>query len=467
MKPDRQNMQTETLDRLPPHSTEAEAAVLGCILLDPANNMAEAATLFPGPEVFYDMRHQAIYWAFQKLVAMNKTIDPVTLLEILSVSDTLEKAGGAAYMSDIPDKAPTPYAFAEYAATVMDNFRLRRMLAALTEATQLIWNRELSPAAGVIDVIEEKVLGASGQHTIAQAKHIKQCVLEVGEQLDNYNRGVGLVSGIRTGFSYLDKVTGGLHNGDVFVLGGRPSTGKTSLLMNMVERIGIDSKVAVGVFSMEMSTNDIALRMMCAMTKSASFHKIRTGFMSQFDYEKLAAAGTALCGANIYLDDTPSLRIDELRARARRLHRRHGIKVVAIDYLQLMRSETRHGENREREVAQISNGLKSLARELNIPVVVLAQLNREFDREGSRKPRLSDLRDSGSIEQDADCVAMLYRPKQEDDAEGNEQTQPVNLFVAKNRNGPTGDVEMVFFREQMRFEDRYQGRGTTEKDLID
>jgi replicative DNA helicase len=454
-------------DRLPPHSGVAEAAALGCILLDPSGTFAEAQMIFPGKEVFYDLRHQTIYEAMLLLSKMGKPVDVATLHEVLAVSDKLDQVGGLGYVASLPDETPSADNFKFYAETVVECWRLRRMLCVLSESAAQILDRGSEPVEQLLDRIEARVLeaGELGQG-VRGCVHIKEHVIAVGGLLDNYQRGVGLIGGIRTGFGYLDKMIGGLAPGQVIVIGARPSMGKTSWAMNLVDRIAIHQKLPCAVFSLEMGSQDLTLRLMCARSH-ANFHHVHSGFMSKEDYGSLAAAGADIAGAPIYIDDTPSLRITELRARARRAWSRFGVRLIVIDYLQLMSSDTVRGENREREVAQMSNGIKTLARELNVPVVVLAQLNREFDKEGNRKPRLSDLRDSGAIEQDADVVGLLYRErKPEEEEEGkDENIVHVNLLIAKQRNGPTGDVQFVFFRQEMRFEDRYAGKGNQQGDV--
>ena len=461
---ERNEVRAPEKDRLPPHSIVAEAAVLGCILLDPAATFPEAQVQFVGKEVFYDLRHQTIYEAMLLLAKMGKPVDVATLHEVLTVGGQLEAVGGLGYVASLPEETPSAANFEFYAATVIECWRLRRMLTVLVESVRQIFERGTEPVEQVLDRIEARVLeaGEFGQ-SVRGCVHIKEHVLAVGDLLDKYQRGVGLIGGIRTGFGYLDKMIGGLGPGQMIVIGARPSVGKTSWAMNLVERIAVDQKKPCAIFSMEMGAQDITLRLMCARAH-ANFHHVHSGFMSQRDYELLAAAGGDIAPAPIYIDDTPALRITELRARARRAFSRFGVRLIVIDYLQLMSSETNRGENREREVAQMSNGIKTLARELNVPVVVIAQLNREFDKEGNRKPRLSDLRDSGAIEQDADVVGLMYRERKPDDDEEakDENVVNVNLHIAKQRNGPTGDVQFVFFRQEMRFEDRYGGKGTKE-----
>ena len=250
-------------------------------------------------------------------------------------------------------------------------------------------------------------------------------------------------------------MTDGLHGGEMIIVAARPSMGKTSLAMNIVEHVILEEKQPVGVFSLEMSSESLVMRMLCSIAR-ANLRSIREGFMSEADFPKITSAAGRLAGAKLFIDDTAGLSILQLRARARRMHQQHGIKLFVIDYLQLLHSTARRSqENRQQEIADISSGVKALAKELNVPVIVLAQLNREIEKDKSRKPRLSDLRESGSIEQDADLVGLLYKPDAGEDEDGapvESEGIPVNLLIAKQRNGPTGDVNLTFLKPYTRFE---------------
>jgi replicative DNA helicase len=262
----------------------------------------------------------------------------------------------------------------------------------------------------------------------------------------------GEISGIATGYDEFDKMTDGLHGGEMIVIAARPSMGKTSLAMGMVEHIAIELGLPVGVFSLEMSAESLSLRMMCSLGR-VNLRNIRDGFMAQSDFPKLMQAAARMKAAPIHLDDTAGLSILQLRARARRMHQQHGIRAFVIDYLQLMNSTTRKAqESRQQEISEISSGVKALAKELKVPVIVLSQLNREIEKDKSRKPRLSDLRESGSIEQDADLVGMLYKPEGDEDQNAAAAAVPVNFLIAKQRNGPTGDVHLTFLKPYTRFE---------------
>jgi len=263
-----------------------------------------------------------------------------------------------------------------------------------------------------------------------------------------------MLTGISTGFPDLDKMTSGFHGGEMIVIAARPSMGKTSLAMNIAEHATVDDRLPVGVFSLEMTAESLVLRMLCSRSR-VNLRSIRDGFLAERDFPKLTGSAGKLAGAPLFIDDTPGLSILQLRAKARRMVQQYGIKLFVIDYLQLLHSTSRRAENRQQEIADISSGIKALAKELNVPLIVLSQLNRDLEKEKGRPPRLSDLRESGAIEQDADLVGLLYKPKSGDEDDGLAQEQdavPVNLLIAKQRNGPTGEVSLTFLKAYTRFE---------------
>jgi replicative DNA helicase len=285
---------------------------------------------------------------------------------------------------------------------------------------------------------------------------IKELVRKAINQIEDFHQRQGMLTGVGTGFADLDKMTSGLHGGEMVVIAARPSMGKTSLAMNIAESVAIDQKLPVGVFSLEMTSESLVLRMLCSRSR-VNLRNVREGFLAERDFPKLTGAAGKLANAPLFIDDSSGLSILQLRAKARRMHQQYDIKLFVVDYLQLLHSTARRAENRQQEIADISNGLKSLAKELNVPIIVLSQLNRELEREKNRKPRLSDLRESGAIEQDADVVGLLYKPSSGDEDEsGNpaaeEDAVPVNLLIAKQRNGPTGDVNLTFLKSYTRFE---------------
>ena len=283
---------------------------------------------------------------------------------------------------------------------------------------------------------------------------IKDLVHSAIHTIEEYHQRQGKLGGLGSGFLDLDKMTDGWHEGEMIIIAARPSMGKTSLAMNMVEHVAVNLNLPVGVFSLEMTAESLVMRMMSSLARVNS-RSIRDGFLSERDFSKLTTAAGKLAKAPLFIDDASGLSILQLRAKARRMHQQFGLKLFVIDYLQLLHSTSRRAENRQQEIADISNGIKALAKELRVPVIVLSQLNRELEKDKNRKPRMSDLRESGSIEQDADVVGLLYRPVANDDDEGPSQDQeavPVNLLIVKQRNGPTGDVNLTFLKSCTRFE---------------
>jgi replicative DNA helicase len=289
----------------------------------------------------------------------------------------------------------------------------------------------------------------------SQTSTIKDLVKKAINTIEDFHQRQGMLTGVGTGFTDLDKMTSGFHAGEMIVIAARPSMGKTSLAMNIAEHVALDLRLPVGVFSLEMTSESLVLRMLCSRSR-VNLRNVRDGFLAERDFPKLTGAAGKLANAPLFIDDTSGLSILQLRAKARRMHQQYDIKLFVIDYLQLLHSTARRAENRQQEIADISNGIKSLAKELDVPVIVLSQLNRELEREKNRKPRLSDLRESGAIEQDADVVGLLYKPSSDEDESGvappEEDAVPVNLLIAKQRNGPTGDVSLTFLKSYTRFE---------------
>ena len=291
---------------------------------------------------------------------------------------------------------------------------------------------------------------------MASSMKMKDLVHRAINTIEDYHQRQGMITGVGTGFLDFDKMTSGLHGGEMIVIAARPSMGKTSLVMNIVEHVVLEEKQPVGVFSLEMTAESVVLRMLCSRAR-VNMRNIRDGFLAERDFPKLTGAAGKMANAPLYIDDSAGLSILQLRAKARRMYQQYGVKLIVIDYLQLLNASSSRVENRQQEVAMISNGVKALAKELNVPVIVLSQLNRELEKDKSRKPRLSDLRESGAIEQDADLIALLYKPNEgkegdDDDAPQDQEAIPVNLLIAKQRNGPTGDVHLTFFKGYTRFE---------------
>jgi replicative DNA helicase len=442
-------------DRLPPHSIEAEQGILGCVFLSPHEALGECVEkLKAGAEVFYDLRHQTLY---ELLVGMYETKEPVDLLTVpqrLKDRGLLDAVGGVAYLASLPDATPSPANLGYYLEIIKEKYLLRRMLATCSNVIARVYEHE-GEVDGLLDETERDILQISEARVEPESRYMRDLVRTAINTIEHYQQRQGMLTGIATGFMDLDKMTSGLHEGEMIVIAARPSMGKTSLAMNIAEHVAIEEKMPVGVFSLEMTADSLVLRLMCSRAR-VNLRDIRGGFIAERDFPRLTSAAGKLAAAPLYIDDTPGLSILQLRAKARRMWQQHGIKLFVIDYLQLLHSTARRVENRQQEIADISNGVKALAKELKVPVIVLSQLNREFEKEKNRKPRMSDLRESGAIEQDADLIGLLYRASTGEEEDGGpgveEEAIGVNLLIAKQRNGPTGDVCLVFRKAITRFE---------------
>ncbi len=441
------------VDRLPPHSPEAEQGVLGCIMLSPNDCLGESIEkLKAGAEVFYDLRHQTIFSALLEMYDSREAIDVITLQQRLKNKQLLDEVGGLAYLASLPDMVPSAANLAYYLDIVQEKFLLRKMIRTCTEVVTRVYDYE-GEVDALMDEVERDILRISESRVQSHTATIKELVKKAINTIEDFHQRQGMLTGLGTGFTDLDKMTTGLHGGEMIVIAARPSVGKTSLAMNIAEHVAIDQRLPVGVFSLEMTSESLVLRMLCSRSR-VNLRNVRDGFLAERDFPKLTGAAGKLANAPLFIDDSSSLSILQLRAKARRMYQQYGVKLFIVDYLQLLHSTARRAENRQQEIADISSGIKALAKELSVPVVVLSQLNRELEREKNRKPRLSDLRESGAIEQDADVVGLLYKPSSDDDDSGDAQEDavPVNLLIAKQRNGPTGDVNLTFLKSYTRFE---------------
>ena len=443
------------VDRLPPHSPEAEQGVLGCVLIAPNDCMGESIEkLKAGAEVFYDLRHQTIFATLAHMYDAREAIDVITLQQRLKDKQLLDQVGGLAYLAGLPDLVPSSANLGYYLDIVQEKYLLRKMIHTCTDVVSRVYDYE-GEVDALMDEVERDILRISEARVQTQTIAIKDLVKKAINTIEDFHQRQGLLTGVGTGFTDLDKMTSGLHGGEMIVIAARPSMGKTSLAMNIAEHVSIDLRLPVGVFSLEMTSESLVLRMLCSRSR-VNLRNVRDGFLAERDFPKLTGAAGKLANAPLFIDDSSGLSILQMRAKARRMHQQYGIKLFVIDYLQLLHSTARRAENRQQEIADISNGIKSLAKELNVPVIVLSQLNRELEREKNRKPRLSDLRESGAIEQDADLVGLLYKPSSDDEdsntAPAEQDAVPVNLLIAKQRNGPTGDVYLTFLKSFTRFE---------------
>jgi replicative DNA helicase len=441
-------------DRLPPNSPETEQAVLGCILLDPDECMPKCIEkLKQGSQSFYDMRHQIIYDTMVELYDDAIPVDVVSLCDRLKTWDKLENVGGMGYIALLPDSTPSSSNLDYYLTILLDKSTQRRMIQASITLVDQIYNAsESSDPKAALEDAEKSFLRAIEDREFKPVPTIRELVSDSMENIlaQYQNRTQG---GLATGYADFDRLTGGLKAGEMVVIAARPSLGKTSLAMNIVDNVAVTDKVPTGVFSLEMTARSLTERMICSRSRS-DINAIRSGFMSEQTTATLTRESAKISTAPLYIDDTSGLTILELRSKARRMVQRYGIKLVVIDYLQLLvGSGTRKSqENRQQEVSDISTGIKNLAKELGIPALVLCQLNRDIERDKNRKPRMSDIRESGTIEQDADIIGMLYSIPTKEGEDEDYRVVSINMLIAKNRNGPQGEVPLTFIKTFTRFE---------------
>ena len=445
------------IHRALPQSLDAEKGVLCSALLSPAAVLGECIERL-SENHFYQPAHQIIYREMVALQNAAKPVDFITLTQALKDKGELDKAGGAAAISELFTFVPTAGNADYYIDIVREKFLLRQLIQTCTEFAGRAYD-EQGEVKVLLDEAESKVMQIGEERFKGVFADMRTEVMNAIAAIENLYKNRGGLSGLGTGFKKLDEMTGGLRGSEMFVVAARPSMGKTAFAMNIAEHVAVNLGKPVGVFSLEMSSGQLVQRLLCSHAR-VNLGRVRDGFLSQQDVGKITKSAAILSKSQIYIDDTAGLSILEFRAKARRMRERHGIELIVIDYLQLMRSTTKRGQdNRQIEVAEISAGIKALAKELDVPIIVLAQVNRNPDaRTGSAKgrPRMSDLRESGSIEQDADIIGLLVRAEvYEDDEESKqERAGEAELIIAKQRNGPTGDVPLTFLKEYTRFEDR-------------
>jgi replicative DNA helicase len=437
------------MNRTTPHSIEAEQGVLGCILLSPVECMPICESRNKtGASAFYDPKHQVIYETMVLMAEKKEVIDVITLQNRLQERQLLESVGGIEYLAGLPDVVPSAANLNFYLNILIEKVLLRGVLSHCHEYTDAVYEHSGSPAA-LIESFESSALAVARVTMEERDITIKDLVknrLTFYEQC--LERGGGLL-GLSTGFYDLDRMIDGLKGGDMFVLAARPSVGKTALSMNIAENVAVGQGLPVGVFSLEMSSNALVGRMICSRAR-VNERVMTGGAANEQEMKRIAVASAQLAKAPIYIDDTGGLTLTQMRAKGRRMAKQHGVRLFVIDYLQLLQTAKRR-ENRQQEITDISNGVKAMAKELDVPVIVISQLNRELERDKDRKPRVSDLRESGQIEQDADIIGMLYAVDPNQVADGAPVLQ-VNMLIAKQRNGPTGDVPFMMFKEFTRFE---------------
>lgn len=434
--------------KIPPQNIEAEVSLLGSILID--DDVITAIADRIDSSDFYDKRHGTIYSVILRLYEQHKPIDLLTLSSALKDNDDLESIGGSSYLTELTNAVPTAAHGEHYADIVAEKSMRRRLIKASEDIVRLSFDQgDNSSVAEILEEAEKRLFAVSQRTTKQDLVSIEQILAEGFDRLDELHKNKGKLRGIKTGWKDLDNKTAGLQRSDLFILAARPAMGKTTFVLNLAQNVAVQEKQAVLFFSLEMSKDQLVDRMLSAQSGVDAWN-IRTGNLSDDDFERLGASMGELSEAPIYIDDTPGITVMEMRTKARREAQKHPLGLIVIDYLQLM-SGSRGGNefNRVQEVSEISRGLKLIAREMNVPVIALSQLSRSVESRSPQIPQLSDLRESGSIEQDADLVAFLYR---EDYYNPETDRQHIaDLIIAKHRNGPTGRIEFYFHPEKLKF----------------
>lgn len=428
---------------VPPHSLEAEISVLGALILDKDAIIAVAEFLLS--DHFYDDRHSEIYEAILSLYEERAPIDVLTVAERLKKRKSLKKVGGQTYLTELLNRVPTAAHIEHYAKIVKDTATKRSLMSKATKLVDLTFDESLS-ADELLDRAESEIFSLTQKHLSQGFTPVRTALADSFDRLDELHKLDSGMRGVPTGLTDLDNLLAGLQKSNLIILAARPGVGKTSLALGIAQNLAVNKKKSVGMFSLEMSKEELVDRLLTAQADIDAW-KLKTGKLNEEDFTKLSNAMGELAEAPFYIDDTPALSILEMRTKARRLQVEYGIDLLIIDYLQLARS--RNLENRVQEVSEISQGFKNLARELKIPVLALSQLSRSVESRGIKKPQLSDLRESGSIEQDADVVMFLWREDEEDPGPG----KPINisLDIAKHRNGPLGQVKLSFHGDRIKF----------------
>ncbi|MEW5993047.1 MAG: replicative DNA helicase [Candidatus Zixiibacteriota bacterium] len=444
------------IDRLqPPQSLDAEQAVLGAILKD-AEAINQAIEIIDSDSHFYYPKHQIIFRAMLELYERSEPCDITTVANALQKGEHLERIGGRVYLVELAESVATTANLTHHANIVLEKSVLRRLIQASNDIVKSCYALEY-PVESILDLAEHNIFEISESRLRKGFTSIRELINPTFEAIENLQSPDSALVGLKTGFNDLDIMTNGLHRGDLIIIAGRPSMGKSALATNIAEYVGVEFKKGVGIFSVEMAKEQLALRMLCGRAK-ISQQRLRARKLRSEEWQKLTFAGGPLSEAPIFIDDSPTLSALEIRAKARRLKAQHDVAMIIVDYIQMVHGSGRF-ENRQQEIASISRSLKALAKELDIPVLACSQLSRQVEqRGGEKRPQLSDLRESGAIEQDADVVLFIYRPEhylshlERKDPKYLEVEGKAEIIVAKQRNGPTGIVNLAFLREYARFE---------------
>lgn len=437
-------MDEQLIERVPPQNIESEQAVLGAVLIEP--EALTTVTEILKPEDFYRTSHQKIFEAMMAVSDRGEPVDIVTLTAYMQNQGQIEEIGGVSYLATLANTVPTAANCDYYATIVKEKAVVRRLIKVATQIAASGYEGS-EDVTGLIDDAERRISELSNEKIARGFTPIKDVLLTTFERIEFLYANKGGVTGVPTGYPDLDRMTSGFQKSDLIIVAARPSVGKTAFSLNIAQNVAVRAGVPVAIFSLEMGKEQLVQRILCAEA-NLDAGRMRTGYLEDDDWPKLTMAVSTLAEAPIYIDDTPGITVADIRSKCRRLQQEHGLGMILIDYLQLIQGRGK-GDNRQQEISEISRTLKLIARELNVPVIALSQLSRSVEQRQDKHPMLSDLRESGSIEQDADIVAFLYRDDYYDPE--SEKKNIIEIIIAKQRNGPTGKVELVFLKNFNKF----------------
>ncbi|CAM3808252.1 replicative DNA helicase [Alkalicoccus chagannorensis] len=432
-------------DRTPPQNIEAEQAVLGAIFLDGQALITASERLVP--EDFYRTAHMRIFAAMLELSGKGEPVDLVTLIDEMHRQQWLEEIGGVGYLGELANAVPTAANVQYYAQIVEEKSLLRRLIRVATSIASQSYAAE-EEIDSILNEAEKSILEVARKQQTGEFVEIKDVLVEAFDKIEIMQETAGEITGIPTGFQELDRITAGFQRSDLVIVAARPSVGKTAFALNISQNVATKTDENVAIFSLEMGADQLVMRMLCA-EGNIDAQRLRTGALEDEDWQRLTMAMGSLAKAGIYIDDTPGVKVKEIRSKCRKLKQEAGLGMIMIDYLQLIQGDARSSEGRQQEVSEISRELKGLARELEVPVIALSQLSRGVESRQDKRPMMSDIRESGSIEQDADIVAFLYRDDYYD--QESDKKDIIEIIVAKQRNGPVGTVELAFVKEHNKF----------------
>ncbi len=425
--------------KIPPQNIEAEQSLLGALLID-KDAIINVAEILRPDDFYKTEQHGSIYNAIVLLFEKREPIDVVTVTDILRQKKQLDRVGGPAYLAELVNLVPTAAHVLSYARIIKEHSLRRYLISNSTKFVEMAYN-EGQEISDIIEESEQAIFALSQQHIKRDFIQLKDALAQSFDRLDEIQRSAGKLRGVPTGFKDLDNKLAGLQDSNLIIFAARPGMGKTSFALNVAQNVAVNANLPVGIFSLEMSQEELVDRLLVSQADIDAW-KLKTGRLDDKDFDRLSHAMGQLAEAPLFIDDTPGASISEIRTKARRLQAEHGLKLIVVDYLQLVHG--RSLDNRVQEVSEISQGLKNLARELKVPVFALSQLNRAVESRGTKKPQLADLRESGAIEQDADVVMFIYR-------EDAENLETVTLDIQKHRNGPTGEIPLIFRPDRVKF----------------